>query len=337
MLSNVENRITYSGNGNATEFPYQFKILDRTDIKVLLTDAACNATLLTKDYYVDIEKNVVYYPGYAVGAEVPDSERPAVLPAGWKLTIYREVPVTQDTDLPDQYPFNQVEDIGDKLTMICQQLTDVANRSLKVNVDTSSSVSTTIPWERGKSFRINDSGTGIELTEDPARVLPLAENTYAQTQTQAQIATASAAAAARSENNAAVSASASNNSAQSASASASAAAAKATEASKSATEASKSAHTAAGYVSNVTVWNKETEYNPPDVVMVEDGSTYRCIQSNSNSEPRLYPQYWAMTTSIESKTFEYDRYGNLMPLLIPLTSSIWDITNTGDIMPKAKE
>lgn len=189
MLTDIENRITYSGNGNATEFAYQFKILDRTDIKVLLTDADGEEKLLTKDYYVDVEKNVVRYPGYAVGAEVPESERPAVLPTGWKLTIYREVPVTQETDLPDQYPFNQVEAIGDKLTMIAQQLTDAASRSLKVNISKSADVDTTIPWANGKSFRINDSGTGIELTEDPARVLPLAEKTYAQAQAQAQIAT----------------------------------------------------------------------------------------------------------------------------------------------------
>jgi hypothetical protein len=202
MLTHVDNRITYSGNGNATEFAYQFKILDRTDIKVLLTDADGKEKLLTKDYYVDVEKSVVRYPGYAVGAEVPESERPAVLPTGWKLTIYREVLVTQETDLPDQYPFNQVEDIGDKLTMICQQLTDTTNRSLKVNVSKSSDVSTTIPWESGKSFRINDSGTGIELTEDPAKVLPLVESTYAQAQAQAQIASASAEAAAKSEDSA---------------------------------------------------------------------------------------------------------------------------------------
>ena len=188
MLTDVENRITYSGNGNATEFAYQFKILDRTDIKVLLTDADGTEKLLTKDYYVDVEKNVVRYPGYAVGAEVPESERPAVLPTGWKLTIYREVPVTQETDLPDQYPFNQVEAIGDKLTMIAQQLTDVTSRSLKTSVSKSVDVDTTIPWENGKSFRISDDGTKIELTEDPAKVLPTAQNL--------------AAAAAKSESNA---------------------------------------------------------------------------------------------------------------------------------------
>lgn len=224
MLAHVENRITYSGNGNATEFAYQFKILNRTDIKVLLTDADGKEKLLTKDYYVDVEKSVVRYPGYAVGAEVPESERPPVLPTGWKLTIYREVPVTQETDLPDQYPFNQVEDIGDKLTMIAQQLTDVTGRSLKIGVSTSADIDTTIPWENGKSFRISDDGKTLELSEDPAKVLPLAQGVYAQTQAQAQSAAASATAAAKSENSAAASASEAGNSAQSASVSAASAA-----------------------------------------------------------------------------------------------------------------
>ena len=224
MLAHVDNRITYSGNGNATEFAYQFKILDRTDIKVLLTDADGKEKLLTKDYYVDVEKNVVRYPGYAVGAEVPESERPPVLPAGWKLTIYREVPVTQETDLPDQYPFNQVEDIGDKLTMIAQQLTDVTSRSLKISVNKSADIDTTIPFDAGKSFRIADDGKSIVLTEDPARVLPLAQGVYAQAQAQAQSAYASAVAAAQSEDSAAASASEAGNSAQSASTSAASAA-----------------------------------------------------------------------------------------------------------------
>ena len=242
MIAHVDNRITYNGNGNATEFAYQFKILDRTDIKVLLTDADGKEKLLTKDYYVDVEKNVVRYPGYAVGAEVPESERPPVLPTGWKLTIYREVPVTQETDLPDQYPFNQVEDIGDKLTMIAQQLTDVTGRSLKIGVSTSADIDTTIPWENGKSFRISDDGKTLELSEDPAKVLPLAQSKLEAATAQANIAAASAAAAAKSENNAAISASASNNSAQSASTSAASAAesARLAEGYKNVAEAAKS-------------------------------------------------------------------------------------------------
>lgn len=224
MIAHVDNRITYNGNGNATEFAYQFKILDRTDIKVLLTDADGKEKLLTKDYYVDVEKNVVRYPGYAVGAEVPESERPPVLPTGWKLTIYREVPVTQETDLPDQYPFNQVEAIGDKLTMIAQQLTDTTGRSLKIGVSKSTDIDTVIPWENGKSFRISDDGKTLELSEDPAKVLPLAQGVYAQTQAQAQSAAASATAAAKSEDSAFESAGVAGNSAQYASLSAASAA-----------------------------------------------------------------------------------------------------------------
>lgn len=224
MIAHVDNRITYSGNGNATEFAYQFKILDRMDIKVLLTDADGKEKLLTKDYYVDVEKNVVRYPGYAVGAEVPESERPPVLPTGWKLTIYREVPVTQETDLPDQYPFNQVEDIGDKLTMIAQQLTDTTGRSLKIGVSKSTDIDTVIPWENGKSFRISDDGKTLELSEDPAKVLPLAQGVYAQAQAQAQSAAASATAAAKSEDSAFESAGVAGNSAQYASLSAASAA-----------------------------------------------------------------------------------------------------------------
>lgn len=224
MIAHVDNRITYNGNGNATEFAYQFKILDRTDIKVMLTDVDGKEKLLTKDYYVDVEKSVVRYPGYAVGAEVPESERPAVLPTGWKLTIYREVPVTQETDLPDQYPFNQVEAIGDKLTMIAQQLTDTTGRSLKIGVSKSTDIDTVIPWENGKSFRISDDGKTLELSEDPAKVLPLAQEAYAQAQAQAQSASASAAAAAQSEDSAFESAGVAGNSAQYASASAASAA-----------------------------------------------------------------------------------------------------------------
>lgn len=224
MIAHVDNRITYNGNGNATEFAYQFKILDRTDIKVMLTDADGKEKLLTKDYYVDVEKSVVRYPGYAVGAEVPESERPAVLPTGWKLTIYREVPVTQETDLPDQYPFNQVEAIGDKLTMIAQQLTDTTGRSLKIGVSKSTDIDTVIPWENGKSFRISDDGKTLELSEDPAKVLPLAQGVYAQTQAQAQSAAASATAAAKSEDSAFESAGVAGNSAQYASLSAASAA-----------------------------------------------------------------------------------------------------------------
>ena len=69
MIGSSENRISYNGNGIATEFAYNFIIIEKSDIKVLHVAADGTEQLLTKDYYVDMEKSVVLYPGYAPGAE----------------------------------------------------------------------------------------------------------------------------------------------------------------------------------------------------------------------------------------------------------------------------
>lgn len=323
MIDSSENRVSYNGNGLATEFAYQFKLLNRSDMNVILVDPDNNETLLTKDYYVDMEKNVVLYPGYAPGAEIPESERPPVLPSGWTLVLYREVPITQLSQMPTQWPFNVIEDMADKLTIICQQLYDGLRRSLKVSVSVSKIVDTTIPWIPGRSFRVSDDGTKLVAMENPESVLAenkavLEEGKAARDETleARDVATKAADSAAASATNAANSA---------------------VSAGNSAVDAAQSAQTAAGYVSNVTVWNGATEYNPPDVVMTADGSTYRCIKSNVGTNPQNHPEYWAMTASVEARTFEFDLNGDLMPKLLPITSHMWEVADTGEIMPIAMD
>lgn len=102
----------------------------------------------------------------------------------------------------------------------------------------------------------------------------------------------------------------------------------------SATDAARMADKAAGYVSNVTVWDSTTEYKPPDVVMTSDGSTYRCIKANANTPPQSSADCWAIITSVAAETFEYDEKGDLMPLILPRTSSVWEAIN-GEIIPIA--
>lgn len=186
MIAHVDNRITYSGNGNATEFAYQFKILDRTDIKVMLVKPDGSTQILSKDYYVDVEKNVVIYPGYAPGAEIPESERPPVLPAGWRLVLYREVPITQLVRLPEIWPFNVIEAMADKLTIICQQLKDKLSRALTINESSASNIDTTVPWVPGKTFRVSDDGTHLQATEDPGKVIDEAKGLLAETTIKAE-------------------------------------------------------------------------------------------------------------------------------------------------------
>lgn len=171
VIGSSENRVSYNGNGSATEFAFQFKILNQSDLKVLFVEKDGTERLLTKDYYVDMEKNVVIYPGYAPGAEIPESQRPPVLPVGSKLVLYREVPITQNSRLDEYWPFNVIEAMVDKVTIICQQLRDGVTRSFKVSESVATDIDTSIPVGADKAFKWDSAGKKIVLTDDPAKVL----------------------------------------------------------------------------------------------------------------------------------------------------------------------
>ena len=185
MIGSSENRISYNGNGIATEFAYTFKILEKSDMKVLHVAADGTETLLVSDYYVDMDKSVVLYPGYAPGAEIPEQNRPPILPEGERLVLYREVPITQESALDKHWPFNVIENGLDKLTIICQQIWDRLQRSFYVSESTSTNFDPKVPIEAGKTFRVKDDGTGFEVTEDPGKVIDGATVLLKQTTEQA--------------------------------------------------------------------------------------------------------------------------------------------------------
>ena len=188
MIGSSENRISYNGNGIATEFAYTFKILEKSDMKVLHVAADGTETLLVSDYYVDMDKSVVLYPGYAPGAEIPEQNRPPILPKGERLVLYREVPITQESALDKHWPFNVIENGLDKLTIICQQIWDRLQRSFYVSESTSTNFDPKVPIEAGKTFRVKDDGTGFEVTEDPGKVIDGATALLKQTTEQAEFA-----------------------------------------------------------------------------------------------------------------------------------------------------
>lgn len=186
----------YVGNGSTTQFPITFDVNAEQPgyIHVYISNDD-NSTTETENYTVDLISKIVTYP---------KSGEP--LASGKKLVIMRELPLMQLMDLINQgdYYADDVEQAFDDLTMIAQQLSEKLARAMvfSVEVDTAS-FSNIIPLAPGMSFRINDEGTGLELTEDPAKVLPQAQSLLQQTTQQANIATEKANAAAVSETNAA--------------------------------------------------------------------------------------------------------------------------------------
>lgn len=344
MINNTENRIIYNGNGSATEFAFPFRILNRTDIKVVIVDANGVETLLTKDYYVDMEKDVIIYPGYAPGAEPPASEQPPILPNGWQIALYREVPITQESRLDEYWPFNVIEAMADKLTMICQQLWDGVSRSFRLSSASNKDIDTTIPVGAGKSFRWDDEGKRLVLMENPESVLAENKNILEQvkglrTETEGYKDTTEEYmnTTANYMNNAAGSSNLAERWAQAPDSpdGAEGNASSKTWAERSkreAKEAAAAADRAEAAGEKAQVYDPEHTYSPGDVVMTAEGDTYRCVVESTGENPNDSNK-WVLITQVKYETFELDANGDLQPLYIPKTSTNFQIDENGDIMP----
>ena len=170
-VQNTTVKDIYVGNGATTKFPITFQMTDHPEyIKVYITGDD-SVAVETENFSVDLGAKTVTYP--ANGYPLPD---------GHKITIYRELPLYQRMNLVNQGPFfaENIELSFDDLTFICQQLNEKLNRTLSAGIDVSN-FNNTFPVKAGMSFRINDAGDGLVLTEDPARVLPLAKDVLEQT------------------------------------------------------------------------------------------------------------------------------------------------------------
>lgn len=115
-VSTEVNENTYTGNGTTTVFPYQFRIFKKSDLVVQVIDLDENVTTLT----LDTNYTVTGAGGYRGG----NVTLMTPLASGWRISIVRELEITQDTDLRNQGKFfaETHEDVFDRLTMLIQQV-----------------------------------------------------------------------------------------------------------------------------------------------------------------------------------------------------------------------
>jgi hypothetical protein len=137
-VASATNRVSYSGNGSSTVFAVPFYFLADSHLLVVLKSAAGVDTtqVLGTNYSVS-------GAGVESGGTVTMNVAP---PIGTTLTISRNVPITQETDLQpnDRLPAESLEDALDKLTMIDQQINENAIRAIKVPVSDSTTLNTTL-------------------------------------------------------------------------------------------------------------------------------------------------------------------------------------------------
>lgn len=106
----------YTGNGVTTSFPYTFRIFNKSDLVVQVVDLDENIAVLA----LDTDYTVTGAGGYNGGNVILSK----ALANGYQISILRELPVTQETDLRNQGKFfaEVHEDALDKLTMLIQHV-----------------------------------------------------------------------------------------------------------------------------------------------------------------------------------------------------------------------
>ncbi|GCZ74114.1 endo-alpha-sialidase [Escherichia coli] len=114
-VSTEVNHNEYTGNGVTTTFPYKFRIFKKSDLVVQVVDINENINVLV----LDTDYIVTGAGGYNGGNVILSK----ALANGHQISISRELPATQETDLRNQGKFfaEVHEDAFDKLTMLIQQ------------------------------------------------------------------------------------------------------------------------------------------------------------------------------------------------------------------------
>lgn len=219
-VSLTTTKHVYNGDGVTVNWPYTFPIIASTDIVVYKTASDGSISLVASGYTVNTGSNTVTYP---------NSGSP--LAVGEKVTLIREVPLTQLTDYQNNGAFNAetLESALDKVTLIGQQLNEALSRSVKFPVDET-------PTQDDTDEFLSD----VQASQSAAATSATAAAASASA------AATSASAAATSATASATSATASAGSATTAATQATTATAQATNASTSATNAANSATAAAG-------------------------------------------------------------------------------------------
>ena len=117
--------VTYAGNGELTEFPYNFKIFNDTDLKGVVRDADGNETPLAAGTDFTVSG-----AGDSQGGSVTYPVSGAPLPEGASLTLHRELDFTQTLELVenDPFPAKLMEQEFDKAVMRDQQIKERIDR-----------------------------------------------------------------------------------------------------------------------------------------------------------------------------------------------------------------
>jgi hypothetical protein len=155
-VSSTINREQYATNGVTTAFTIHFPFFQASDVNAIFVASGGAETVLALDADFTITG------GSGAGGMLTTSVAPA---SGGTLTIYRDIPFTQEDDYveDDPLPADTLEHGFDRAAMRDQQLKDAQDRALTFPVTTPAGASTDVPAPApDKYLGWNSAGTALE-------------------------------------------------------------------------------------------------------------------------------------------------------------------------------
>ena len=166
-ISSTTNRAGFVCNGVTYQFPFDFKILAKSDLQVYLYNTITRLSTqltLNVDYTVEIASPGPGGTVTLIGAYGPPCPPDVIPGAEYNLTILRAMPRTQEIDFlnGDSLDERNIEGMGDRITMMVQELDNKMARTLAFP-PTSGISNISVPDPVAGAFlRWNLSGDGLE-------------------------------------------------------------------------------------------------------------------------------------------------------------------------------
>jgi len=160
-ISSTTNRAQFNCDGSTTSFPFTFRYLEASDLQVYLASPTGTVTLLTLNVDYQITPAI---PGPGGTLSFLGGYLSSPPGSGYTLTILRFVPRTQEVDFinGDSLDENNIEGMGDKLTMMVQDLDERIGRAVTAPPSSSLSGIQLPTPEAGKFIRWNSVPDNLE-------------------------------------------------------------------------------------------------------------------------------------------------------------------------------
>lgn len=116
--------VVYQCDGVNKKFIFPYDFVQIEDVKLTIVDEDGTEAVQVGNIDYDESTKSVIYPANG-----------DALAVGQKVILERKTPISQDMDLPDEYPFENIEHATDKIILILQEMKAELDRSLKIRVD----------------------------------------------------------------------------------------------------------------------------------------------------------------------------------------------------------